>query len=140
MRAIIIPLTFGVAALFVLVDSRRRLDGKWKLWTIGTFLGAPFVLPFYLALRKLKAGEVRRGGKAFLVATNIPTVWSIGLACLGLPACARIPTVFSSDLEASVFIYIVVWGFWLYGMGAIILFAQLLRRRDVVERGPTRGR
>ena len=52
---------FGAFAIWVLIDSRSRRENP-VVWTLGTLLLGPLVLPFYVPKRPLRSGEVREGG------------------------------------------------------------------------------
>src|SRR5688572_1631432 len=75
----------GLMALWVLWDARRRRQGGAAFgWAIGTLL-VPFVaLPLHLALRPLKAGETRRGGKLWNILRNFALAWTILMLAVGV--------------------------------------------------------
>jgi len=59
-------LLYGAFALWVLFDGlSRKMTFSAAWWTLGTLFFGPITLPLYLALRPLKAGEVREGGTAW---------------------------------------------------------------------------
>jgi hypothetical protein len=96
-------LLYGIFALWVLFDGlSRKMAVSAVMWTIGTGILGPVVLPIYLASRPLKQGEVREGGKGWNVLKNFAILWTIVMAIasiIGLMGMAKASTGLGSDAE-----------------------------------------
>jgi len=127
----------GVIALWVLVDSRRRKEDRWLLWTIFAAIGWPVMFPFYFAYRNLKDGEVRSGGKAWNVLKNFALVWTLGCVVMGVRSCFDFLDINEADPGASVGDAMLVSMIWFFSMVGFLVFGLFLRNSGIVERGPT---
>jgi hypothetical protein len=80
-------LLYCVFALWVLLDGLIRKISAWAvLWALGTAIFGPIVLPIYLALRPLKQGEVREGGRPWNILKNFAILWTIVMAIATIAA------------------------------------------------------
>jgi hypothetical protein len=71
-------LFYGLLALWVLFDGvSRNLRSSVLLWTAGTILLGPVILPVWLASRPLNRGEVREGGRAWNILKNFAVLWTV---------------------------------------------------------------
>lgn len=140
-------LLYGVFALWVFLDSfSRRMGASGVIWALGTAVLGPIVLPVYLALRPLKQGEVREGGKAWHILKNFAILWTIVMVIAtiaGLTSMAGTPTSLTSDAEkigAGLGMLVgmgVLAAVWLFPTMGAALLAFLLKKNTVIETGPT---
>jgi len=130
----------SVLALYVAYDANRRRDRAPIHWTAATILGSFFVLPFYLAHRRLMPGEVRVGGKAWNVARYFALGWTV-LVLGGFAAgCAGLALTEDYVLDggqavrglAGTTFFALLW---LGGVTAALLVGFMLRNPAEVERG-----
>src|SRR6202008_3368292 len=140
-------LLYGVFALWVLIDGLSRKMGiPAVLWTIGTAVVGPIVLPVYLASRPLKQSEVREGGKAWNILKNFAILWTIVMiiaSIAGLMAMAKGATGLTSNAARAgagigmlLGIGILAAAWFFPTMGAALL-GFLLKKNTIVETGPT---
>lgn len=140
-------LLYGVFALWVLYDGlSRRMGASAILWTVGTAVVGPIVLPIYLALRPLKQGEVREGGKAWNVLKNFAILWTIVMligSVAALMAMAKGTTGLTSDAARAgagigMLLGIGILGAaWFFPTMGAALLGFLLKKNTIVENGPT---
>jgi len=138
---------YGVFAVWVLQDgASRKMGGSVVIWTLGTLLLGPIILPVYLAKRPLKKGEVREGGTAWNVLKNFAVLWTVLMVIAGLSAMMRVGQATSSldsdAARAGAGLGILLgMGFlaalWFFPtLGAAVL-GFLLKKNSIVETGPT---
>jgi hypothetical protein len=137
-------LAFIVAA-FVFSDARSRLVNSSFAWAIGTFLLMAIVLPVYYAVRPLKRGERREGGRGWNVLRNFAFAWTGIMAIAGfaglISASTATANLTSDAARAGAAIGMVaglglIGAFWFFPMlGAVVL--GFLVKKNVVEEGPT---
>jgi hypothetical protein len=140
-------LLYGVFALWVVFDGlSRKLGMSVLLWTLGTIILGPIILPIYLASRPLKHGETREGGKGWNVLKNFAILWTVVMAIAtiaGLMAMAKNTTDLNSDAaRAGAGIGMVLgMGFlaalWFFPTMGAALLGFLLKKSSIVETGPT---
>jgi hypothetical protein len=140
---------YGVFALWVLFDSiDRKLGGVSVLWTLGTLLLGPLVLPIYMAKRPLKNGEVREGGTGWNVLKNFAIFWTVLMAIVGVYTMVKVSAVASaldngSDAaKAGAGIGILLgMGFlavvWFLPTVGVAVLGFLLKKNSIIEKGPT---
>lgn len=135
-------------ALWVCVDGMRRSGFSGIFWGVGTFLLAPLVLPVYFAVRPLREGETREGGKAWNVLKGFALTWTLLMVASGISGVMALSeqaalTQEATDAEKAgtaiggvigLMILAVVWFFPMVGA---MLLGFFLRKSSVVERGPT---
>lgn len=141
-----ITLSLAVSlGVWVFVDSITR-KANFLPWAIGTAILPPFVLPFYLAKRPLRAGEVREGGLAYNVLKNFVIVWTILMAAVTLLSAAAITgntTGLRNEFEAAITaIGATLWlallaAIWVFPFLGAVGIAFLLKKSSIVEKGPT---
>jgi hypothetical protein len=134
-----------MAALWVFVNGMRR-KAKAFPWAIGALLLPPIVLPVYLALRPLKPGEVRKGGKAWNILRNFAILWTLWFL-LAATMMGAIPYILSVRNGIEKFtIKTIIDNFRSFGEIGILWFVPLaialfvglfLRKPSFVEKGPT---
>lgn len=138
---------YAAFAVWVLFDSLSRKNGAGAVgWGLGTLILGPVVLPFYLARRPLKQGEVREGGPAWNILKNFAILWTILMAVAGINAMAEMAKHTSGmDSDAArvgaglgiimgMGLLLVLW--FLPTAGAALL-GFLLKKNTIVETGPT---
>jgi hypothetical protein len=127
-------LIFLIIAIWVADDARKRKLGLPKiiLWTIGTFIIGVIVLAFYVAMRPLKANEVREGGFAWNVLRAFALSWTIFVIAVGLAAISGI-----GNTASAVIAFFILSATWLTVMIVALILGYFLRNPAIVERGPT---
>lgn len=138
-------IVYGAVALWVLLDARSR-QAQAMPWAVGTGLLGPIVLPVYLAIRPLKAGEVREGGTGWNILRNFALLWTILIAVIGLWSTFSVSGSRTSldsgagqagaalGTALALGFLVALWFFPLVGALALGLF---LKKASVIERGPT---
>lgn len=141
----IFALTFLIA-VWVFVDARQRKDDQPLAWALGTFLLLIVCLPYYLAKRNLKAGEVREGGTAWNLLKGFAAIWTLAMLLAGLAGLVQAGNVVnqaSSEAEqagaaiGSMLGLGLIGGLWFVGVAGALLLGLLLKKSSVVEQGPT---
>ncbi|MFB3778479.1 MAG: hypothetical protein ACE141_12755 [Bryobacteraceae bacterium] len=140
-------LLYGVFALWVLFDSlSRRMGISAALWTAGTAVLGPIVLPIYIALRPLHLGEVREGGRAWNVLKNFAILWTIAMVVVTVAVMKTIAEVtkgVSTDAARAGAGIGIVLGIgllaaaWFIPTFGAALLGFLLKKNTMVETGPT---
>jgi hypothetical protein len=140
-------LLYGVFALWVLLDGLiRKMAALAALWVVRTAIFGPIVLPVYLALRPLKQGEVREGGKPWNIFKNFAILWTVVMAIatlVGLISMAKGTTGLTSDAERTGAGIGMVLGMgllaaiWFFPTMGAALLGFLLKKNSIVENGPT---
>ena len=133
----------SVLAVVVGVNAQRRRNSVVG-WSAGTLLFPLLVIPLYVALRYLKPGERREGGRAWNVLKNVAIAWTVlmaGVAVSYLWRVADLPTPSSRAGEVGNAI-----GFT-FGIGTLAMLwvvptvgvavLGFLLRQSTVEIGPT---
>ncbi len=138
---------YAVLAGWVFLDAlARRCKGTAVVWTLGTLVCGPVVLPFYLARRPLRIGETRKGGTSWNVLSNFAILWTIVMAIVGISTLISMASVTSgvkSGPEAAGAGVGIVLGVgflafaWFVPTFGAALIGFLLKKNSVVERGPT---
>jgi len=132
-------------ALWVLLDARRRGNNPLG-WAIGAAFLWPFVVPFYLAKRNLKAGETREGGVAWNVLRILALVWTVAMLAVGVSYAASVGKVASTAGTDPQKIGVAIGGTlgiafllgaWFLPVLAAVVVGLLVRKSSLVETGPT---
>jgi len=78
-----ILLIHGMLAIWISIDGYKR---KVNLipWTIGTIFLGPITLPYYIAIRPLKASQSPASGKAQTLFKGLAVFWALMLAVAGI--------------------------------------------------------
>jgi hypothetical protein len=117
------PPLAAAAALWALIDARRRLAPSW--WALAVAVGGPFGLAAYLALRPLREGESREGGPPWQLLSLFVVAWT------ALVALAALWSFAFSSLELTRLAW--VWG----AVAVPALVVALALKRASIEQGPT---
>ncbi len=136
-----------ILALWILIDSMsRRMRGSSVVWAAGTLLLGPILCPVYFAVRPLKAGEVREGGRGWNVLKNFALLWTLFMAVAaiaGLVNVAQQTRPRTSDAEmagAAIGTALglgMIAALWFFPMVGAVVFGFILKKNSIVERGPT---
>ena len=135
----------ALLAVWVLVDGWRRAGPVAIAWALGAFVLTPFVVPVYFAVRPLKAGETREGGRAWNILKNFALTWTVltlAIAVVGLQGIGDMPAA-TSDAETvgrgvgTALGLGAIAMLWFFPMVGAVLLGFFLRKTSVVERGPT---
>lgn len=133
-------------AAWVFMDARSRKMDQAALWAVGTFLLLIFVIPFYLAKRPLKAGEVREGGTAWNVIKSFALFWTVFMVVAGVAgmmAAGDASTEAISDAEKAGAAIGTALGLgmiiflWFIVISGSLVVGIFLKKSSVVEKGPT---
>lgn len=143
-----IELLFGlmavVAAVGVILDGRDRKvpSGALMLHALACLVAFILALPWYLAVRPLKEGEVREGGRAWNVLRYFALTWTVMNAILLIvwifavnrhdPAIDRYIVRFLLWFTLTFIILL-----WFWPMVFAVLLGFFLKNSALVERGPT---
>jgi hypothetical protein len=126
-------------SVWVWSDARRRRMAHGGLWAVGTFVLTIPVLPFYLAKRPLKSGEVREGGTAWNVtkfSVIFGTLWVIYVGLLALVGPRELDGYVLSSAEVAVAVGC-LFGLWFVLAVGAVAVGLFLKKSSIVERGPT---
>lgn len=132
-------------ALWVLNDGYKRKTAA-ILWAISTFALGPIVLPAYLAVRPLNAGETREGGRAWNILKNFALCWTVIMVMATVSYLMSVSESASSlrtDAQAAGFAigWILGMGFlgslWFFPMIGAIVLGAFLKKSSAIEHGPT---
>lgn len=135
-------------ALWVFLDARSRKMDQALLWGLGTALLMVFVIPFYLAKRSLKEGEVREGGTAWNVIKSFAMFWTLFMLVAGVSgmmAAGKVVNNANSGAEqagAAIGTAIgmgMIGGLWFVILVAALVLGLFLKKSSIVEKGPTGG-
>jgi hypothetical protein len=131
---------------YLLHGISRKLRTSAFFWTLGTVILGPIILPTYLALRPLKEGEVREGGKAWNILKNFAILWTVVIAIGAIIAvidmASRINGLTNESMQAGAGIGI-AFGMglfaaaWFFPTVGAALLGFLLKKTTIVETGPT---
>ena len=137
----ILSIYSALAAAFVAFDAWQRGHiGKSVSWIAGTFICYPAALPFYLANRPLKAGEVREGGRPWNVLKYFALVWTVAMVIFGIKVLFRwadkvpsSPVASALDGTISMGLVGLVW----FVPVTVALVLGLFVKNSSVESGPS---
>ena len=133
-------------SIWVIYDGYQRKHPKKWLYFLGAILLSWLVIPFYLAGRPLKEGEVREGGYAWNVLSSFAIIWTIVMVFAGFGGLIEASsTVQQAQTEAEkagasigmmmgLMLIAVIWFFPMFGAVAIGFF---VKNNAEVEKGPT---
>lgn len=130
-----------ILGTWLLIDASRRKvgGGTIVMYVIGAVVLSVLVVPFYVALRPLKAGETRDGGAAWNVLKWFALLWTVGWALFTANVFLDLLPLAAESVGGTVGFGI---GLGLYGcmwfvplVGALVL--GLFLKKSTVETGPT---
>jgi hypothetical protein len=119
-----------VFSVWIFRDAKKR-NGRYVLSALLMLFCGPFYLPLYLAIRNLKNGEVRNGGRAWYILRNYMILGSIyfGILIIGLS---------TSDFKRSGIIYTNNIGeyfiIWLIVTLIAVVAWFIIKKSDVKEK------
>ncbi|HMA60242.1 MAG TPA: hypothetical protein VKN64_08110 [Halanaerobiales bacterium] len=146
----IITFTYFLAVpitIFVAIDGYKRKN-KWLLWSLGTILSWPLILPLYFSFRNLKKEEKRTGGLIWNIIRNYILIYStnIFLVILLLLILPQNMGYLSNEIfitefagfEISLsFIYYVIFIIWLIPSLLFLMIGSFFKDDYSKETGPT---
>ena len=133
-------------ALWVFFDARSRRMDQSVLWAIGTCFLMIFVIPFYLAKRPLKDGEVREGGTAWNVIKSFAIFWTVFMFVAGgagmMAAGDAVTKASSGAAQAGAAIGTaigmgMIMGLWFTVIVGALVIGLFVKKSSIVEKGPT---
>jgi|GEM_PF-619118 len=133
-------------AIWIYIDSKRRLYEPGKWWAIATALIGPLTAPVYFAKRPLKKGETREGGLPWNVLKNFALFWTLTLcvgAIGGMMSASNVMDEATNEYKkagAAVGTAIglaMVFALWFFPMVGAIMLGVFLKKSNLVEEGPT---
>ena len=135
----------GAFGVWTLIDARsRKMKGFW--WGLGVFLLLIIVFPYYLAVRNLKEGEIREGGKGWNVLKNFALLWTLFMAVVGIGAMVNMGAgapIAGNEYEQAGYVLGAALGIgmlatlWFVVMVGALVLGLFLKEASVVEKGPT---
>jgi hypothetical protein len=132
-------------ALWIFSDARTRKMELPGLWAAGCFLLMILVVPFYLAKRPLKAGEVREGGTVWNFCKSFSILWTVLMFVVGVSGkIATSNAVQKANLDPSGsgmafvtgFGFIMIVGVWFFVLAGVLAMG-FHNRNFILEEGPT---
>ena len=72
----------AATSLWVLIDARSRNASRY--WIAANVIAGPLALAAYIAVRPLRTGESREGGRAWQVCSKLVLTWTALLAFAAL--------------------------------------------------------
>ncbi len=132
--------------IWVYLDAKRRLQANQIVWPIATCILGPVVVPFYLAKRNLKQGEVREGGTPWNIVKYFAMFWTLTMFLAGISGMAGASEVAdsaSSDAErAGAAIgtglgMMFLFALWFIIIVSALVFGLFVKKSSVIENGPT---
>ena len=139
-------------ALWTVFDGVRRRLGAvpLALWTIGMLVAWLIALPLYLAIRPLRAGETRAGGRPWHALRGFALAWTLFMAGVFIAAVVNVAQnlpdpgsglvamvgVAVSALGALTYL-IVLLAAWFFVAMLAVLVGFFVLDASKVERGPT---
>lgn len=135
-----------IIALWVFFDARSRKMEQPILWAVRTFVIMIIVMPFYLAKRPLKEGEVREGGTAWNVIKSFAIFWTVFMFVAGMAgmiSAGHVVTNARSGAEqagAAIGTALglgMIIGLWVVVLVGALAIGLFLKKSSIVEKGPT---
>lgn len=132
--------------LWVLNDARTRKVENAIGWALGTCLLMIIFLPYYLAKRNLKAGEIREGGTAWNLIKSFAVFWTLLMTTAGIAgmvSAGKVVTDAGSEAaQAGAAIGTalglgMIGGLWFVVLVGALVLGLFLKKSSQVEKGPT---
>lgn len=134
-----------ILAVWIIIDSRGRRANVLG-WAAGTVLLPVIFMPIYFAIRPLKAGETREGGKGWNLLRNFSLLWTLFMAVAAIVALVKTgqhTVTLGSDAERAGAAIGTTLGMGMLGaiwffpvLGALVL-GLFIKKSSMVEQGPT---
>lgn len=128
----------ALLALYVAYDATRRESPRAGQWVALTLIGGALVMPFYLAGRRLRPGEIRSGGFGWNVCRYFALTWSLFVGAGFFAGCLAWSETYNGSTGAAIGTVIGAgfwFGIWFMGTAVALLLGLMLRNSAVVERG-----
>jgi len=134
-----------IIALWIFADARKRKMELPGLWAAACFVLMIVVVPFYLAKRPLKAGEVREGGTVWNFCKSFSILWTVLMFAVGVGGKIATSNAFQkASLDSSGsgmafvtgFGFIMVVGVWFFVLASVLAMG-FHNRNSITEEGPT---
>ena len=134
-----------LAAWITFDGISRHMGSRVIVWAAGSVLLGPIVCPIYFAVRPLKSGEVREGGRGWNILKNFALVWTLFMAVAaiaGMVVAAQLTAPAASDAEmagraiGTAFGLGLIFAAWFFPMVGAVLLGFMLKKNSIVERGP----
>jgi len=135
-----------ILAIWVFFDGGKRKHPKKWLYALGTIFLSWLTLPFYLAGRPLKEGEIREGGYGWNILKNFALFWTLIVFVSGFSGLIEAGSVMEeAQTEAEqvgaglgVMLGLVILGaVWFFPMLGAMLLGFFVKNSSRVEEGPT---
>jgi hypothetical protein len=139
----ILNIAIGV---WVLNDARNRKVENSIGWALGTCLLMIIFLPYYLAKRNLKAGEIREGGTAWNLIKSFAVFWTLLMAASGIAGMVSAGNAVNSassgaeQTGAAIGTALglgMIGGLWFVVLVGALVLGLFLKKSSQVEKGPT---
>lgn len=139
-------LIYVPVAIWMHIDSKRRLYEPGKWWAIATAFIGPLTAPVYFAKRPLKKGETREGGMPWNILKNFAIFWTLTLfvgAVGGMMGASQVMDEATNEYEeagAAIGTAIgmgLIFVLWFFPMVGAIMLGVFLKKSNLVEEGPT---
>lgn len=133
-------------AIWVYIDSRRRLFEPGKWWALASALLGPITAPVYIAIRPLRKGERREGGLPWNILKNFALFWTLTLfvaAIAGLVNASQVIDETTNEYEQAGAVVgtglglAAIFAIWFFPMVGAIMLGVFLKKSTEVEEGPT---
>jgi hypothetical protein len=132
-------------ALWIFFDARTRKMELPGLWVAACFMLMILVVPFYLARRPLKVGEVREGGTVWNFCKSFSILWTVLMFVVGVGGkIATSNAVQKANVDPSGsgmafvtgFGFIMIVGVWFFVLAGVLAMG-FHNRNFILEEGPT---
>lgn len=136
---------YVIVAIWLFWDAKKRLTNGIP-WAAFTVLFGPVVVPFWLAKRPLKEGEVREGGTAWNVLKYFALMWTITMVVafvVGMSSASEVAATAHDKYEkagAGIGMALgaaAMFALWFFVLVAALVLGFFLKKSSVVEKGPT---
>jgi hypothetical protein len=137
----------SAVAIWVFFDARKRHMDLPGIWAVLAFIAMVMALPFYLAKRTLKNGEIRKGGSMWSFSKSFAIIWtafmlvagvSARLATRAAVAKAGVTAGHAGEAMLTGFSFSLIAGLWFLILVADLGIGLYFRKPGSVEIGSTR--
>jgi hypothetical protein len=134
-----------VIAFWIFSDAQKRKVELPGLWAAGCFVLMLLVVPFYLARRPLKTGEVREGGTVWSFCKSFSILWTVLMFVVGVGGkIATSNAMQKANLDPSglgvMFVtgfgFILLIGLWFFVLASALAMG-FYNKNSITEVGPT---